>query len=144
MALLSLRKLKLTISPALTGKKVITDYALGGETVSYGWFDAELGSLLQGIRTSLFTENPSTVFKVTFDLVPLSYDDRLLKSIINNSKMNGMEAMPAMFENQVDGFSVMSDECYLLSTADTQLRTTPSGIAYTLVMLNAVTKNPEL
>jgi hypothetical protein len=76
--------------------------------------------------------------------VPLSYDDRLLKSIINNSKMNGMEAMPAMFENQVDGFSVMSDECYLLSTADTQLRTTPSGIAYTLVMLNAVTKNPEL
>lgn len=144
MSLLSLRKLKLTISPTLTGKKVITDYALGGETISYGWFDGELGSLLQGIRTSLVTENPSTVYKVTFDLVPLSYDDRLLKTIINNGKMNGMEAMPAMFENLVSGFSVMSDECYLLNSNDTQLKTTPGGIAYTLVMLNAVTKNPDL
>lgn len=144
MSLLSLRKLKLTIAPTLTGKRVISDYALGGETISYGWYEGELASLLQGIRTSLVTENPSTVYKVTFDLVPLSYDDKLIKTIINNGKMNGMEAMPGMFENLVSGFSVMSDECYILSTNDTQLKTTPGGIAYTLVMLNAVTKNPDL
>ena len=144
MSLLSLRKLILTISPSLTGKKVISDYALGGSTIAYGWYDGELGSLLQGIRTSLVTENPSTVYKVAFDLVPLSYDDRLLKSIINDGKMNGMQAMPAMFENQVDNFTVMSDECYLLNTNDTQLQTTPSAISYTIVMLNAITKNPDL
>lgn len=144
MSLLSLRKLKLTISPTLTGKKVLSDFALGGETISYGWFDGELGSILQGIRSSLMTENPSTIYRVAFDIIPLSYDDRLLKSIINDGKMNGMQAMPGMFENQVDGFSVMSDECYILDTTNTQLRTTPSAVSYTLVMFNAITKNPEL
>jgi len=144
MSLLSLRKLKLTISPTLTGKKVISDYALGGSTISYGWYEGDLGTLLQGIRTSLFTENPSTVYKVAFDLVPLSYDDRLLKAIINDGKLNGITSMPGMFENKVDGFAVMSDECYILNTTDTQLQTTPSAVSYTLVMLNAVTQNPEL
>lgn len=144
MAKLSLRKLKFTISPELSGKHVLKDFALGGQTISYGWYDSELGSLLQGVRSSLFTENPSTVFKFTCDIIPLSYDDRLLTSIVNNGKMNGVEAFPAMFENKVDGLEVVSDECYILSTADTQLSQTPSGKTYTFVMLNAVTKNPNL
>lgn len=144
MSLLSLRKLKLTISPEEYGKKVINDYALAGQTVSYGWFNGELGSLLQGVRSSLFTENPSTVYKVSFELIPLSYDDKLLTTIINNGKMNGIEAMPCMFENMVSGETIMSDECYIISTADTTLTQTPSGKSYTLVMLNAVTKNPDL
>lgn len=144
MALLSLRKLKFTISPTLTGKHVLSDYALGGSTISYGWFDTELGSLLQGVRNSLFTENPSTVFKFACEIIPLSYDDRLLKSIINNGKMNGIEAFPAMFENLVDGSSIATDECYIMSTADTQLQQTPSGTTYTFIMVNAVTKNPEM
>lgn len=144
MALLSLRKLKFTISPTLTGKHVLRDYALGGQTVTYGWFNAELGSLLQGVRSSLFTENPSTVFKFACDIIPLSYDDRLLMTIINNGKMNGITAMPAMFENLVDGFSVSTDECYILSTADTQLQQNPGGKTYTFVMCNAVTSNPDL
>lgn len=144
MALLSLKKLKFTISPELSGKHVLRDYALGGQTISYGWYDSELGSLLQGVRSSLFTENPSTVFKFTCDVIPLSYDDRLLTSIINNGKMNGTQAFPAMFENQVDGLTVMSDECYILSTADTQLQQSPSGKTYTFILVNAVTKNPNL
>lgn len=144
MALLSLRKLKFTISPTLTGKHVLSDYALGGSTINYGWFDAELGSLLQGVRSSLFTENPSTVFKFSCEIIPLSYDDRLLKSIINNGKMNGIEAFPAMFENLVDGSSIATDECYIMSTADTALQQSPSGLNYTFILCNAVTKNPEL
>lgn len=144
MALLSLRKLKLTISPELTGKRVLRDFALGGQTITYGWFDTELGSLLQGVRSSLFTENPSTVFKVTCDIIPLSYDDRMLMSVINNGKMNGVSAFPAMFENLVDGFSVATDECYIISSADTQMQQSPSGKTYTFVMLNAITKNPTL
>lgn len=144
MSLLSLRKLKFTISPTLTGKHVLSDYALGGNTISYGWFDSELGSLLQGVRSSLFTENPSTVFKFSCEIIPLSYDDRLLKSIINNGKMNGIEAFPAMFENLVDGSSIATDECYIMSTADTQLQQNPSGTNYTFILINAVTKNPEL
>lgn len=144
MSLLSLRKLKFTISPELTGKHVLKDYALGGQTISYGWFNSELGSLLQGVRSSLFTENPSTVYKFSCDIIPLSYDDRLLMSIINNGKMNGTTAMPAMFENLVDGFSVATDECYILSTADTQLQQSPSGKNYTFILCNAATKNPTL
>ena len=144
MALLSLRKLKFTISPTLTGKHVLSDYALGGSTINYGWIDSELGSLLQGVRSSLFTENPSTVFKFSCEIIPLSYDDRLLKSIVNNGKMNGIEAFPAMFENLVDGFSVATDECYIMSTADTALQQSPSGINYTFILCNAITKNPEL
>lgn len=144
MSLLSLRKLKITISPTLTGKKVLSDFALGGETISYGWYDGEFGSVLQGIRSSLMTENPSTIYRVAFDIIPLSYDDRLLKSIINDGKMNGMQAMPGMFENLVDGSAVMSDECYILDSSNTQLRQTPSAVSYTLVLFNAVTKNPEL
>lgn len=144
MALLSLRKLKFTISPTLTGKHVLSDYALGGSTISYGWFDSEFGSLLQGVRSSLFTENPSSVFKFSCEIIPLSYDDRLLKSIINNGKANGIEAFPAMFENLVDGSSIATDECYIMSSADTQLQQNPSGINYTFILLNAVTKNPTL
>lgn len=144
MSLLSLRKLKFTISPELSGKHVLKDYALGGQTISYGWFNSELGSLLQGVRSSLFTENPSTVYKFSCDIIPLSYDDRLLMSIINNGKMNGISAMPAMFENLVDGFSVSTDECYILSTADTQLQQSPSGKNYTFILCNAVTKNATL
>lgn len=144
MSLLSLRKLKLTISPEEYGKKVINDYALGGATVSYGWYNGELGTLLQGVRSSLFTENPSTVYKVSFELVPLSYDDKLLTSLINNGKMNGVSAMAGMFENAVSGETIMSDECYIISTSDTALTQSPSGKSYTLVMLNAVTKNPDL
>lgn len=144
MSLLSLRKLKFTISPELTGKHVLKDYALGGQTISYGWFNSELGSLLQGVRSSLFTENPSTVYKFSCDIIPLSYDDRLLMSIINNGKMNGTTAMPAMFENLVDGFSVATDECYILSTADTQLQQSPSGKNYTFILCNAATKNPTM
>lgn len=144
MALLSLRKLKFTISPSNMDKVVLSNYALGGQTISYGWYDAEQGSLLQGVTDALFTENPSTVFKFSCDIIPLSYDDRLLTSMINNAKMNGVSAFPAMFENKVDGQTIMSDECYILSTSDTQLAQNPSGKTYTFIMLNAVAKNPDL
>lgn len=142
MSYLSLKKTGIVLASSTFGSRSIRNFAIGGEAINYGWMEEEQYNILQGMVDSLATENPSTVYSVTFGIVPLSYDDRFLTSWINNVKSLGTQDLSGTFYNDVDGMTVASDECYITTAPRTIISTSPSAKLYTLVMFNAIVKNP--
>lgn len=145
MSTLSLKKTGIILASSTFGSRAITNFALGGEAINYGWMEEETYGILQGMVDSLATENPSTVYTVTFGIVPLSYDDRFLSTWINNIKAIGTQDLSATFYNDVDGMTVASDECYI-TTAPRTIITSQAASAkvYTLAMFKAIVKNPTV
>ena len=145
MSVLSLKKTGIILASATFGTRAISNFALGGEAINYGWMEEETYGILQGMIDSLATENPSTVYTVTFGIVPLSYDDRFLSTWINNIKSIGTQDLSATFYNDVDGTTVASDECYITTAPRTIIsNTAASAKVYTLAMFKAIVKNPSL
>lgn len=145
MSVLSLKKTGIILASATFGSHAIENFALGGEAINYGWMEEATYNILQGMVDSLATENPSNVYTVTFGIVPLSYDDRFLTTWINNIKSIGTQDLSATFYNDVDGTTVASDECYIITAPRTIIsNTTASAKVYTLAMIKAVVKNPTL
>lgn len=142
MSVLSLKKVGIVLTSTVFGTRSIKNWALDGEAINYGWMEEELYNVLQGMKDSLAVENPSSVYTVTFAVVPLSYDDRFLTSWINNIKTLGTQDLSATFYNDSDKSAVVSDECYIITAPRTVISKTPSAKVYTLLMVNAVTKNP--
>lgn len=144
MSVLSLKKTGIILASSTFGSRAISNWALGGEAINYGWMEEETYNILQGMIDSLATENPSTVYTVTFGIVPLSYDDRFLSTWINNIKSIGTQDLSGTFYNDVDGSTVASDECYLITAPRTIISTSPSAKVYTLAMFKAIVKNPVI
>lgn len=145
MSVLSLKKTGIVLASTTFGTHAIKNFALGGEAINYGWMEEETYGILQGMIDSLATENPSTVYTVTFGIVPLSYDDRFLTTWINNIKSIGTQDLSASFYNDSDGTTVASDECYIITAPRTVISSTAaSAKMYTLAMLKAIVKNPTL
>ena len=139
----SIKNTDVTFTGSTYGSRTLENFALDGEILKHGWMDENNYERLPGLKGSLVSENPNSDYMVQIGIVPHSADDKWLEAQVNNIRTSGSVDHAVVVKDNINNAIYSSDEAYIFSAPPTVYQKSPAGKIYTIVLINAIVKNPS-